>query len=97
MVAHTIKGGPGKSLMLWSPGSAGHRCQVDFSLESLSEVRPLSNRISLFHRGTDLNPKRTSHAMLSVRQDPWRGSQTDFCKFLALRDPEELLLSGPLI
>ena len=45
-VAHTIKGGPGKSLMLWSPGSSGHRCQVDFSLGSLSEVRPLSNTIS---------------------------------------------------
>ena len=49
-VAHTIKGGPGKSLMLWSPGSSGHRCQVDFSLGSLSEVRPLIQSAAVSQR-----------------------------------------------
>ena len=47
MVADTITGGPGKYLMLGSLGSSGDRCQVDFSLASLSEVRSLSSRIKL--------------------------------------------------
>lgn len=74
--------------MLSAPGSSGHRCQVDFSLESLSEVRvsvqwgwPQFCRES----DRDLSPNKNScdDAECYEGTPKSRGGQIEFCTLLS--------------